>query len=475
MSKVTIQNPKVFISYAWGSEEYQNRVLAFAESLVRDGVDVVLDKWNLSEGNDTYAFMEKCVNDTAITNVLMLLDPTYAQKANAHEGGVGVETQIISSEVYQKTEQNKFIPIVFERDAQGDIHKPTYLQSRLHFDLSRGEKYDIEYQRLVKHLYGIEIYEKPELGPPPKWLEEPGSKSLLIPSRYDTLRGGTTSRGQEGQLIGFLADIQKEIVEFTVASNITGILERYAQMRPLRDDYLHLLKNYFYVENSVDAIASFLEHTHNTIWERSDSMYNLKRLLIHEIFIYTVSYILKQKDYINAGKLLGKTYFDSSRNGEARSFNMFYCSSHEEFSVAVCKRDNKNYYSGVAKYWVESIDTNLINQTDFVFGDLLCYNVSVFGNLISDGWNWFPLTYVYDSQYDSCIKLFAQKLASCDQAEKVLPLFSYETIEQLRYTVNRVITDQQRGLLRDYRYPEAFSSAPLLCEYVKGEDIGKFR
>ena len=76
-----IENPKVFISYAWGSDEYQTKVLSFATSLVEDGIDVVLDKWNLSEGNDTNAFMEKCATDQSITNVLMLLDPIYAEKS----------------------------------------------------------------------------------------------------------------------------------------------------------------------------------------------------------------------------------------------------------------------------------------------------------------------------------------------------------------------------------------------------------
>ena len=58
MNKGKIENPKVFVSYAWGTEQYQKKVLAFSTQLMSDGVDVVLDKWDLSEGNDTYAFME---------------------------------------------------------------------------------------------------------------------------------------------------------------------------------------------------------------------------------------------------------------------------------------------------------------------------------------------------------------------------------------------------------------------------------
>ena len=88
--------PKIFISYSWSSDAL---VLELANRLVSHGVDVVLDKWDLKEGNDKYEFMERCVNDSSITKVLIICDKAYAQKANDRTGGVGDETVIISSEV----------------------------------------------------------------------------------------------------------------------------------------------------------------------------------------------------------------------------------------------------------------------------------------------------------------------------------------------------------------------------------------
>ena len=95
-----IDHPKVFISYAWGSNEYQMKVLTFATSLSNDGVEVLLDKWEISAGNDMNNFMEKSVTDPTVTNVLILLDKNHAEKANSKIGGVGTETQIISQQVY---------------------------------------------------------------------------------------------------------------------------------------------------------------------------------------------------------------------------------------------------------------------------------------------------------------------------------------------------------------------------------------
>ena len=84
---------KVFISYSWA---VQDRVVELAERLVANGVDVVLDVWDLMPGHDKYAFMEQSVNDQTVNKVLIICDKTYTEKADARQGGVGDETVIIS-------------------------------------------------------------------------------------------------------------------------------------------------------------------------------------------------------------------------------------------------------------------------------------------------------------------------------------------------------------------------------------------
>jgi len=100
-------SPKVFISYAWSSAEHEAWVIELAERLVESGVDVVLDKWELREGQDKYHFMERMVSDPDVTKVIVISDRKYAEKADQRTGGVGTESQIISREVYEKTDQQK--------------------------------------------------------------------------------------------------------------------------------------------------------------------------------------------------------------------------------------------------------------------------------------------------------------------------------------------------------------------------------
>ncbi|HNC50307.1 MAG TPA: TIR domain-containing protein, partial [bacterium] len=101
--------PRLFISYSWSTPEREQWVIDLAMELVNSGVDVILDKWDLREGHDSIAFMEKMVTDPSISKVIIVCDQVYANKADDRTGGVGTETQIISAEVYAKQSQDKFV------------------------------------------------------------------------------------------------------------------------------------------------------------------------------------------------------------------------------------------------------------------------------------------------------------------------------------------------------------------------------
>ena len=90
-----MENPKLFISYCWTNQEHESWVLNLATELVENGVDVIIDKWNLREGQDSYKFMEQMVNNKDIKKVLLICNKKYAERANNRDGGVGTETQIM--------------------------------------------------------------------------------------------------------------------------------------------------------------------------------------------------------------------------------------------------------------------------------------------------------------------------------------------------------------------------------------------
>ena len=69
-----MEAPKLFISYSWSSPAHEQWVLDLAFELRESGVDVILDKWDLREGHDAVAFMEKMATDSQIKKVAIMLN-----------------------------------------------------------------------------------------------------------------------------------------------------------------------------------------------------------------------------------------------------------------------------------------------------------------------------------------------------------------------------------------------------------------
>ena len=97
-----MESPKVFISYSWTTPEHEQRVLDIATELVESGIDAILDKWDLKEGDDADVFMEQMVSDPSIQKVLIICDKMYSEKSDKRKGGAGTEAQIISRRVYEQ-------------------------------------------------------------------------------------------------------------------------------------------------------------------------------------------------------------------------------------------------------------------------------------------------------------------------------------------------------------------------------------
>lgn len=477
--KNTIESPKVFISYAWSSEDYKMKVLSFARDLVSDGVEVVLDRWSLKEGNDTYAFMEQSVTDPTITNVLILLDPVYEKKANGRDGGVGTETQIISPEIYNQVKQEKILPVVFERKADGGIPKPQYLKTMLHFDLSQEENYDLEYQRLVKRLYGIEIIEKPKLGKRPAWLEEKSIISTKTRTGYECLKQQKADNIKKNEFRNFLLVIKEKIENFDKGDlqgsiSADAYIELYDETKIYRDDFLHLLKYSFYVPEAYKIIASTMEEMCENVKSKIGYEDEVIRTLLHEMFIYIVAFYLKNKDYDALAYILSKTYFVGKYGySDAQSFNVFYF-NNEKLDDAVSKKDKINYYSGTASHWVDNINIDMCNKNEFVFADIFCYNAAIFVENYTSEWFWFPITYVYGkTEYgNSLFRQFAVRLKSKEHLQELAKVMGYSDVEEFRKKYSEIETEIKNGNFREYRYSGAFENAPVICQFIKTEELG---
>jgi hypothetical protein len=79
--------PRAFLSYSCSSPQHEGWLIDLATRLVEDGGDVKRDKWDLKPGYDGYHFVESIVTHPSATNVLMICDKVYTEKANTRSGG----------------------------------------------------------------------------------------------------------------------------------------------------------------------------------------------------------------------------------------------------------------------------------------------------------------------------------------------------------------------------------------------------
>ena len=142
-------------------------VIQLATDLRTNGIDTILDKWHLREGQDAHAFMEQMVTNANVNKVIIISDRKYADRADKRVGGVGAESQIMSSELYGKVDQTKFVAICRENDENDRAILPAFLRSRIYIDFVDDDLYGDRLEQLLRWCYDKPLYIEPEIGHSP--------------------------------------------------------------------------------------------------------------------------------------------------------------------------------------------------------------------------------------------------------------------------------------------------------------------
>ena len=158
--------PKVFISYSWESKDHSDWVNSLADKLLADGIEAIIDSYDVSPGDRLPKFMESSIKDSDY--VIIICTEEYKRKANNREKGVGYESHIISAELYNNHNDRKFIPIIRQGDFNTAI--PTYLDGKLAIDLRGNPFNETSYKDLIASIFKFK--KKPKVGIRPYYLDE---------------------------------------------------------------------------------------------------------------------------------------------------------------------------------------------------------------------------------------------------------------------------------------------------------------
>lgn len=151
--------PKVFISYSHDTLEHKKWVLDLAIRMRNNGIDAIIDQWELKPGDDLPHFMETHLANS--DSIIMICSEKYVEKANAGKGGVGYEKMIITSNLLTNIDENKIIPIIKQTSTNV---VPTFLKTKLYLNFSKIDDYEFSFDELIRTIHKSPLYKKPEIG-----------------------------------------------------------------------------------------------------------------------------------------------------------------------------------------------------------------------------------------------------------------------------------------------------------------------
>ena len=423
-----LKTPKLFISYSWTTPEHEAWVLNLATELRESGIDVILDKWDLKEGQDAHAFMERMVADESVEKVIIVCDKAYAEKADAREGGVGTETQIISPEVYNSVTQTKFVAVISQKDVNGKPYLPTYYKSRIYIDLSDVDLYAKNFEQLLRWVFDKPPYLKPDLGQPPAFLDEAPSISLETSALFrrvlDAVRNSKSyaSGAVTGYLDTYAANLGRFRLEAskgdtTFDEKIIENIERFTSFRNEAVEVFTAISQYDQPPGSAKHLHRFFEAVipylfepgHNQSWHKWD--FDNFKFIINELFLYCIAVLLKYERFVSVSILtLQRYHFVLASDSSIGPMNHFSVFSNSLYSLEHRKERLKmrrlSVHADLLKERCKGIGISFdhLMQADYFLFLADCIEALK----IRGGPSWWPVTLVYKVRSDKSFELFAR-------------------------------------------------------------------
>lgn len=451
-----MSEPKVFISYSWTTPEHEKWVLELATGLRENGVDAILDKWDLLEGHDANAFMEKMVSDESISKVVIVSNKAYAEKSDARKGGAGTEAQIISSEIYTKQDQNKFAIAVTEFDESGAPYVPAYYKPRIFIDFSDASEFSNSFDQLLRWIVGKPIHKKPELGQLPLYIIKSEEAVTLFTSTAQRRALAAIKNGEQHAYPAtkeYMELLVEELEKFRLPKGFDplskDVLNNLQSFIPYRDEFLEVIRaiaGYSQDDSYSDLIHGFFEEVYRYYSSPDgqgfykDYDYDNYKFITHEMFLHVGATLISERKFALFNALLDRPYYVPHRgNNPMKKFIVF----RDHLKLFAFRNDElKLHRNSLVAHMIrercggsEAL-FNKIMEVDF----LLFIRSDLIGK---DPYNrWYPDTLVFTEHRGSGFELF-ERSRSTAFFETIRPLLGGASKDDLGEMIENFNADPQ--------------------------------
>jgi hypothetical protein len=418
---------KAFISYSWSTPEHKAWVRRLAERLMEDGIYIILDEWDLKPGNDPLYFMEQSITDPTVSKVLIVCDRVYKEKADGRAGGVGTETQILTPEIYRKTDQNKYAALVTELDEDGKAYVPTFYGGRIFIDFSNPEIEEGAYEELTRWINDAPLHTRPKLGKKPAYLTSGESEPLATQSRFRRAREAL-ERGTLGAA-GLVRDFGEGLIEQLVALRPPppgrssddvpadeAVVTSVDAMRPYIRQLYELTRSIARgAPSAFDEVLTILEQLLSTT-DRSPAAtnwapltYDANKMIAYEAFLGVIAVLLAERQLDLIARALDHPYYYDDPNGRRGRSTKDYgeFSQYPQVLQQRNQRLGENRADWQADFVHQHYQTGVPSFARMMEADLLLYIRSPVSE--ADRYaSWSPHTLIYSGRLSSAFELFAR-------------------------------------------------------------------
>ncbi len=450
-----------------------------AERLSSDGVHVIIDIWDLQDGQDKNKFMEQMVANPDVKKVLLVCNKEYAEKANARKGGVGIESTIVSEEIYQNSDQTKFIPVVYEYENDKPC-VPVFAKSRIFVDLSSDEKFEGGYDQLLRDIYDKPRFQRPPIGEMPSYLEADAPVLLPTSNKVKSIKAAIMTANPNTNLLIrdyldlFLSSLLEYKIDYRNISDSTfiEIIEQsIVKMLPLKNDFLdfiHIVAGTPYITKELlsdffEQLLQFYADNEIRLYEGNslDSVSSDNyRYFNHDLFLSVVTLLLSKEQYEMVHELVTHHFciVEESRMSYPQEISFM---RFRTYNYTLNKYKNDRQQLRRVSIVADMMKTNAVKVKfeEMVRADLLLYYLSLLypsKNMFER--YWYPELSIYNHQF-----VILPKLASLRFFNKAKVMFGVNTVDEYK---NLVIA------IKEPELRDGYHNIPSAAKGLSVEEVG---
>jgi hypothetical protein len=369
--------------------------------------------------------MESMVTDPNVTKVIVVSDKRYAEKADGRKGGVGTESQITSAEIYNKTDQTKFVAVISEVDDHGEPYLPRFFVSRVYILMTEAH-FATNFEQLLRWIYDKPLYVKRALGNMPAFLREerPASptrgkamRAIEIIATEGAVRAPSVS-GPSPSIDTYLASLVAALQDFYLDSTSPdfpqAVLDNIDAFLPYRNEFIEVMmaaaaNSSLNIAKSLqrffERIIPFMSRPENvTSWRSCD--YDNFIFIVHELFLYAASILLKYERFETLNELIELRFYcpDLDRAGESMRPYTIIQNSMDSLQA---KQQELRRISLRADLLKQRNQTSGLDFAELMAADFILFLRAPW---LPEGYNrWYPETLIYSTfRFRKPLEVFAR-------------------------------------------------------------------